>query len=703
MRDHRGGAHPQIATGPVGGRHVRKARRWTRLLVCVSTLALLLTGFTATEASAGSPTSLTGLAATLTSSASGAVGNWTVGFTVSATGGLPGNNSSTVSMTLPAGSSPGSLSSDVVTDTTTGQSVSYGYCGNPSGTTVTCNLDEGNAVNDGDTLSVVLYGVTNPATTGSVTFSASTSADTQPASASVTLTAAQAVTGVTATETSTAAGAQVAWTVGFTASSTGALEGTANSAVTVTLPAGTTFASYNGGYMTDTTTGNGLDYGCTVAGGTSLTCYVFLGQTVNPGDTVSIVIRVVTNPSTTGARTVQVRTSSDLSGSTAAPITADQAITGVSVELVSTAANAETTWTVGFTTSSTGALDSVADSTVTLVLPAGTSFPADNYSQIDDTTTGQLVSSYACTPVSGSTVACPITPYNIVHAGDTLSVLLRGVVNTSTTGPTTVSVSTTSDLPSSTGPLTITPAQSVSGLTVTPSSTEAGVTTNWSFGFTASSTGAFAPYIGHVMLTLPPGTTFGSFSGGWLTDTTANIATYNCSVASGTTVSCLVYFPPGSAAGDAFTVVLDGVTNPLTTGPTTVSVVTTVDTKAKTAPVTITGVTCAKVSGKLTGNISLKKCIPKSPTNKSAKGAGASLTASGTLTWKKSHQTTMVSASASSVGQGGCKNGSTERDVTGSVTGGTSTYTHSGDYVYVRLCVAGSGAVSLVKGTKALF
>jgi hypothetical protein len=518
----------------------------------------------------------------------------------------------------------------------------------------------------------------------------------------VTLTAAQAVTGVTATETSTAASAQVAWTVGFTASSTGTMEGTAGSAVTVTLPAGTTFASYNGGYMTDITTGNYLNYGCTLAGGTSLTCDVFLGQTVNPGDTVSVVIRVVTNPSTTGARTVQVRTSSDLSASTPAPITADQAVTGVSVAMVSTAANAETTWTVGFTTSSTGGLDSVADSTITLVLPTGTSFPSGNYSQVADTTTNQLVSAYACAPVTGSTVACPITPYNIVHAGDTLSVLLRAVVNPPTTGPTTVSVSTTSDLPSSTGPLTITPAQSVSGLTVTPSSTKAGVTTNWSFGFNASSTGAFAPYIGHVMLTLPVGTTFGSFTGGWLTDTTANIATYNCSVATGTTVSCLVYFPPGSAADDAFTVVLDGVTNTLTTGPTTVSVSTTVDTKASTAPVTITGVTCAKVSGKLSGKISLKKCTPKVTADKLAKGPGASLTSGGTLTWKKSHQTTILSTSASSLGQGACPNGSTEHDITGSVTGGNSTYTNSGDYVHVRLCQSASGAVKLVPGTTAL-
>jgi hypothetical protein len=656
-----------------------------------------------TSASAGSPTTVTGLAATLTSSASGAAGNWTVGFATSASGALPGNGS-TVTVDLPAGSSPGSsVASDVVTDTTTGQTVSY-ECATPGGTTVTCTFDYGNAVSAGDTLSVALYGVTNPAATGPVTFSASTSADTQAASASVTLTAAQPVTGVTATETSTAAGAQVTWMVGFTASSTGSLEGTAGSTITVTLPTGTTFGAYTGGITYDSTSGNNVDYGCTHGAGTSLSCSVFLGETVNPGDVISVQIRAVTNPTATGSRLVSVSTTSDLGATTPAPITTDQAVTGVSVALVSTAANAETTWTTTFTASSTGALDATAGSSITLTLPVGTAFQAIDFSIITDTTSGQTVSLGGCTPGSGTTVNCPIQAYNTVKADDVLAVLLRGVINPPTAGSDTVAVSTTSDLTSTTAPVTITPARSVTGLTVTPSSTEAGVQANWTFGFTASSTGAIAPYIGNITLTLPPGTTFGSFTGGWVTDPTADEATYNCSVVSGTTVSCKTYFPGGSSGGDAFTVVLDGVTNTLTTGPTTVSVSTSSDTKAATAPVTITGVTCGKVSGKLTGTISLKKCTPKSPTNKSAKGPGASLTSSGTLTWKKSHQTTEISASTSApAGQGGCKNGSTERDVTGSVTGGSSTYTHSGDYVYLRLCQAGSGAVSLVKGTKALF
>jgi hypothetical protein len=37
--------------------------------------------------------------------------------------------------------------------------------------------------------------------------------------------------------------------------------------------------------------------------------------------------------------------------------------------------------------------------------------------------------------------------------------------------------------------------------------------------------------------------------------------------------------------------------------------------------------------------------------------------------------------------------------VTGSVTGGSSTYTSSGDAISADVCAAGSGKLSLVKGT----
>jgi hypothetical protein len=278
------------------------------------------------------------------------------------------------------------------------------------------------------------------------------------------------------------------------------------------------------------------------------------------------------------------------------------------------------------------------------------------------------------------------------------------VINPSSAGPATVPVTTTSDLTAATTPVTITPAQSVTGLTVTPSATGAGLQSNWTFAFHSSSTGAFGAFDGYVTLTLPPGTTFGSFNSGRVVDNTIGQEVDNCSVTSGTTVKCSAAFSSNNVhAGDSFSVILGGLTNTLTTGPVPVSLSTSSDTKKATTSVTITGVTCAKVSGKLSGKISFKKCTPKSPTNKSAKGPGASLTSSGTLKWKKSGQTTVISASAAaSSGQGGCKHGSTERDVTGSVTGGTSTYTKTGDYVSLRLCVSGSGSVSLVKGSKAL-
>jgi hypothetical protein len=112
-----------------------------------------------------------------------------------------------------------------------------------------------------------------------------------------------------------------------------------------------------------------------------------------------------------------------------------------------------------------------------------------------------------------------------------------------------------------------------------------------------------------------------------------------------------------------------------------------------------TPVACKKLSGTITGSITISKCSPKSKTNKSAGGLAASLASGGTITWTPSNQTTTVSLSVSSPGQGACKKGSTEYDVTGSVTGGTSTYTHSGDAVAGKACATSGGSLSLVKHT----
>jgi len=111
------------------------------------------------------------------------------------------------------------------------------------------------------------------------------------------------------------------------------------------------------------------------------------------------------------------------------------------------------------------------------------------------------------------------------------------------------------------------------------------------------------------------------------------------------------------------------------------------------------GVACKKLTGTATGNFTVTKCTPKSKQNKKATGSSTSLaTGSGTITWSPSHGTTTVSLSETQSGSS-CPAGSTEYVVTGSVTGGTSTYTSAGDAVSGDVCLSGTGKLTLVKGT----
>jgi hypothetical protein len=112
------------------------------------------------------------------------------------------------------------------------------------------------------------------------------------------------------------------------------------------------------------------------------------------------------------------------------------------------------------------------------------------------------------------------------------------------------------------------------------------------------------------------------------------------------------------------------------------------------------GVSCKKLTGSIASTFTISACKPANKKNKSATGTSSSLaTGSGTLTWSKSGQTTTVSLSVTSKGQGGCSAGSTEYDVSGTVTGGTSTYTKTGDAVSGRACASATGSLSLVNKT----
>jgi hypothetical protein len=112
-----------------------------------------------------------------------------------------------------------------------------------------------------------------------------------------------------------------------------------------------------------------------------------------------------------------------------------------------------------------------------------------------------------------------------------------------------------------------------------------------------------------------------------------------------------------------------------------------------------TGVSCKKVSGKITGTVSISTCSPVVTGYTTLSGQATKLVAGGTLTWAPNKKTTIIKDTATQKGTG-CKAPAKEYDVTGSVTGGTATYTKKGDIIKGRVCVNTTlGTVALVPGT----
>jgi hypothetical protein len=120
-------------------------------------------------------------------------------------------------------------------------------------------------------------------------------------------------------------------------------------------------------------------------------------------------------------------------------------------------------------------------------------------------------------------------------------------------------------------------------------------------------------------------------------------------------------------------------------------------------------ISCTGLKGTISGNITITKCLPKGgKAFASASAPASSLESGGTLTWKPykgSDNTTTVSLSVTSPGQGGCKKGYDEFDATGTVTaeGGTTVgvgIPQVGDDVAARACVdTTNGKIALVAHT----
>ena len=529
-------------------------------------------------------------------------------FTTSSTGGMSGAAGSSISISFPSGTNVGKLTNaGIVTDNTTSGHPEVGGDCSFLGSSVTCIIFNGSSVAGGDSVTVELDGVINPASPSGPNnpYSASvmTSSDNLAATPSNTYTvlAAQSVSNVTVTNTppTTATSAPTVYKTTFTTSSTGGMSGAAGSTITLTFPSGTGFSKLtNAGIVTDNTTSGHPEVGgdCNNTSGTTETCIIFNGDSVNAGDSVTVELDGVTNPTTTSTTdTVAVSTTSDHASATSSntfTVASAQSVTGVSVTDTppTSATNAPSVYKTTFATSSTGGMSGAAGSTITIMFPSGTGLSKLTNAGIvtDNTTSGHPEVGGDCNNTSGSTETCIIFNGDSVNPGDSVTVELDGVINPSPTTTATASVATTSDNASATtsSQYTVLAQHAVTGVSVGLSnSTPAATAVTYKTTFTTSSTGGMSGAAGSkITLVFPSGTGLAHLSNaGSVTDNTTSghpEVGGDCSNTSGTTETCIIFSGSSVNAGDSLTVELDGVTNPATTSTTDMVAVSTTSDQA---------------------------------------------------------------------------------------------------------------------------
>ena len=377
----------------------------------------------------------------------------------------------------------------------------------------------------GDAMELLVNGVTNPMAS-SQTITVSTSADSQPsASSSYAITPPTSVSQPHVSLSSTVGGASaVSYTITFTVTDAIAADGN----VTIAGVPGTTFGG--SGCLTDLTTvadsdscvggSTQNDSGSTTDNGATITFPV--ANTNLSGDSMSLLVNGVTNP-TASSQTITVSTSADpdpsvstgyaLSGTA----TSATSVSSAALSVSSTAAGAAgVTYTVSFTTSSSGTLAGGA-SAINLVAPTGTAFPScdhydgcgsNNYKLVDATTgTGTAVPTQNQVNDDGSSMSIDVA--NTVAAGDSVVLTIAGVTNPST-GAGSLSVSTSRDI----NPVSVTDTtsgpQSVSAASFVESTSEAAADVTYEIRFTTSSTGELVGGESKINIVAPAGTVFPS-------------------------------------------------------------------------------------------------------------------------------------------------------------------------------------------------
>ena len=260
-------------------------------------------------------------------SAAAGLTTYVVTLTTSPTGALNGNAGSTVTIALPANTGLAVFNDGGTSPLDVG-AIQIGYCeatdDSASTPTVTCYVYGGDTVPASTTVTATLSGVTNPPA-GSPSLAVSTTSDVTPVtSPPYTVTAARPASGVSVaiTPPTSATGGLTTYAVTFTTSSTGALDGTTGSTVTIALPANTGLAAFNDGGSSSLDVGGSQVGYCDVTDSSSstptVTCYLDGGDTVGTSTVVTATLIGVTNPPA-GSPTLAVSTTSDASPVTSLP------------------------------------------------------------------------------------------------------------------------------------------------------------------------------------------------------------------------------------------------------------------------------------------------------------------------------------------------------------------------------------------------
>jgi hypothetical protein len=309
----------------------------------------------------------------------------------------------------------------------------------------------GTTTTAGDEISVLAYGVTNPAGSGSGTFSVTTSSA-GGASLPIDLTAkTSAGSPVLSLASYSAAASDVAYSATFTAANGFMVSGAGDEFSTIALKAaaGTTFPA--SGYATVINDATGAVGGSSFTG-SGATATVLPGSGGNlgagPGDEISVIVFGAANASSAGADTASISTTSDPGAVSAAyTLTAETSVADDIAALSSRTAGASgVTYSFTFRTTNALVTSGNSDSTITVKLPAGTGMPPTEGVGVTDDTIGQgcggvSSSSGTTATVVLSTGSCP----GELGAGDVVTLNLTGVTNASSLSGASITLSTSSD------------------------------------------------------------------------------------------------------------------------------------------------------------------------------------------------------------------------------------------------------------------